>query len=692
MAVNFISGNSTSSVNVAGSTDAWVLTQGSGLYANSYGFLIESGVSNARVVIEGDLVTTSAGVAANAGPRNSVEIGSEGSIRAARPSTGVYLLVQNDGDQGGSVINEGQIVAGKGVWLEGWGATVVNVGTISTGSAAIDDAIGVIVQDPSATGYLRVENSGLISAWRGVVVEAGNLDAMSKAGQIVNTGTISAGQTAVEMHGVAVLGNSGVINAPVGVVVAGPNDLYGAGFGQVVNSGVISGGETAVEMTGRAVLDNTGVIETPDFLFRQSDVVSGDDASQIVTNSGDIRGRVNLGGGNDAFHMLDGTLLGNVFLGAGDDLFVYAGGTIEPNKGFSQRTEIYGGDGNDVFEIYQSGAAISGGAGEDSVFSSVSFRITSSSIERLFLMGTDDIKGLGSNNADDISGNAGANIIRGYAGDDTISSGGGDDRIYGGRGNDSIQLGEGDAMVHGGHGDDEITVQPGSTYVLRGGAGFDTVNLGALDIEKEGWIINLANQSKNAGAAEGSRFHGLEAFNFSQGYSVIDGKAFGVDDVFRGLAADETVDGGVGDDLLIGNDGRDTLIGDRGADTLTGGRGADRLIGGRDADKLRGGAGADVFVFEKVEDSAPGAADVIQDFGDGPDKIDLGGIDADLGAAGDQAFALAGTKFTGAAGELIIFNAGGKTHVQGDVDGDGAADLAIILNGKPALDAGDFLL
>ena len=60
----------------------------------------------------------------------------------------------------------------------------------------------------------------------------------------------------------------------------------------------------------------------------------------------------------------------------------------------------------------------------------------------------------------------------------------------------------------------------------------------------------------------------------------------------------------------------------------------------------------------------------------------LAAIDADTGAAGDQAFHLVGA-FSGAAGELVVvYNAAsGRTLIQGDVDGDGQADLSIAVQG-----------
>jgi len=86
--------------------------------------------------------------------------------------------------------------------------------------------------------------------------------------------------------------------------------------------------------------------------------------------------------------------------------------------------------------------------------------------------------------------------------------------------------------------------------------------------------------------------------------------------------------------------------------------------------------------------------DEILDFTPGTDKIDLGRIDANTLAAGDQGFAWIGSNaFSGTAGELRAYEQGGSWYVEGDVNGDGAADLVIqlTLQGATPLGAADFL-
>ena len=136
--------------------------------------------------------------------------------------------------------------------------------------------------------------------------------------------------------------------------------------------------------------------------------------------------------------------------------------------------------------------------------------------------------------------------------------------------------------------------------------------------------------------------------------------------------------GGKGDDLLIGNRGNDALWGGQGQDTLSGGDGNDWLQGGQGSDRLSGGKGADFFSYQ-ADDVSSRWRDTITDFnGRQGDRL---GITAVLD--GTDPFANPGwdyigsSRFSKAAAELRFADG----HLQGDVDGDGKADLLIQLLG-----------
>ena len=91
-----------------------------------------------------------------------------------------------------------------------------------------------------------------------------------------------------------------------------------------------------------------------------------------------------------------------------------------------------------------------------------------------------------------------------------------------------------------------------------------------------------------------------------------------VADDLVGTRFGDTMAGGTGNDSLAGAAGDDVLYGGIGGDRLAGEAGNDTLTGGAGLDRLKGGAGLDVFVF-----ASGSARDVVTDFADGSDRIDL---------------------------------------------------------------------
>ncbi|HET9640639.1 MAG TPA: M10 family metallopeptidase C-terminal domain-containing protein [Allosphingosinicella sp.] len=142
-------------------------------------------------------------------------------------------------------------------------------------------------------------------------------------------------------------------------------------------------------------------------------------------------------------------------------------------------------------------------------------------------------------------------------------------------------------------------------------------------------------------------------------------------------------------------DGLLRLFGGRANDVLKGGANADLIHGNLGADQLTGNGGADSFRYQSVEESNSATMDEISDFTPGSDSIDLSRVDANSGAAGDQAFSWIGSNaFSGSAGQLRAYEQGGTWFVEGDTNGDSVADLviALTLQGPTPLAAGDFIL
>lgn len=248
---------------------------------------------------------------------------------------------------------------------------------------------------------------------------------------------------------------------------------------------------------------------------------------------------------------------------------------------------------------------------------------------------------IGGNGDDLINGNDAANRLEGKGGNDDIRGRGGDDILQGDNGDDDLRGGGNADRLAGNNGRDD----------LYGGAGGDRL----------------------AGGADRDALYGEDG-----------------QDLLLGNDARDLLYGGAAADLLEGGRGVDRLYGGAGRDTLRGEDGRDVLIGGADGDMLSGGAGEDVFRFETIAHSRAGddSRDVIRSFNADRDVIDLRGIDADTTRGGDQAFDFIGQNGFGAAGDLRLAREGDAWRVLGDVDGDGVADLEILVTGdRPDADA-----
>lgn len=155
-----------------------------------------------------------------------------------------------------------------------------------------------------------------------------------------------------------------------------------------------------------------------------------------------------------------------------------------------------------------------------------------------------------------------------------------------------------------------------------------------------------------------------------------------------GLAGDDDIYGHGGNDDLYGDGGHDTIRGGSGDDRISGGTGNDILIGGAGRDALWGSSGADVFRYLLVSDSSVAARDAIKDF-DFHDVIDLSALGAFAGG-----FVGSGGFTGGGQGSVRFVQTGFSSgRVEADVNGDGAADLAIDVTGVALpVTAADYVL
>lgn len=164
-----------------------------------------------------------------------------------------------------------------------------------------------------------------------------------------------------------------------------------------------------------------------------------------------------------------------------------------------------------------------------------------------------------------------------------------------------------------------------------------------------------------------------------------------LNDTISGDAGADVLSGMDGDDLLRGGTENDTLFGGYGTDRLYGDDGNDLLNGGHGADSLTGGTGADTFYLSYLDFGLGAASDTIMDFrrAEG-DKIQLHGF-------GSTPYALNGTGSLSTTVNSMNYafgtdaNGAAVTNVFIDSNHNGTADQQIVLRGKVALVAGDFV-
>ncbi|SNS60594.1 S8 family serine peptidase [Tropicimonas sediminicola] len=182
----------------------------------------------------------------------------------------------------------------------------------------------------------------------------------------------------------------------------------------------------------------------------------------------------------------------------------------------------------------------------------------------------------------------------------------------------------GSAIENAAAGDgNDVLAGNGLSNTLRGGRGDDRISGG----DKVDWLYGEKGHDSLYGDAGKDRMWGAEGNDFLDG----------------GKGGDRAWGNG-GKDSLYGRGGNDLLLGGWGDDRLVGGWGADVLDGSRGADVLQGGRGADVFVI------APGdGSDLIKDFEDGIDRLDLTGF-----GFANEASALAAATQVGSAVEFAL--------------------------------------
>lgn len=360
---------------------------------------------------------------------------------------------------------------------------------------------------------------------------------------------------------------------------------------------------------------------------------------------------------------------------------------------------LYGGLGNDTLvggtgEDYMEGGAGDdsyfvdsrsdqvievAGEGVDTVYTRVSFDARFTHVENVTIQGGAALNIVANDLDNHLIGNDAANIIKGGGGDDVMEGRGGDDTYY--------------------------MDSRGDVVIESSGGGIDTV-LSTVSVDaRSTHVENITlNGSVNANIVANGLDNiliGNDAANIFKGEGGADRmEGRGGDDIYyvdsRDDAVIEVAGGGVDTVLSVGSfDGRAThvenitLLGSANANAVAndlnnviiGNSAANIIIGYGGGDYLTGGAGSDTFRYTDASDSTYADYDRIMDLG-ADDFIDLRGIDADANTAGNQSFTQV-DELTGQAGQMTLewLPTAGFTLMSMDIDGDGVADMRIVLYG-----------
>ena len=154
-----------------------------------------------------------------------------------------------------------------------------------------------------------------------------------------------------------------------------------------------------------------------------------------------------------------------------------------------------------------------------------------------------------------------------------------------------------------------------------------------------GYVVAFSDQSATGGDTSS---YAVRAQVFDPREAAVNSTGSALGDDFIGTAFADTMQGNAGNDHLVGKQGDDLLDGDAGHDLLFGRLGADTIAGGTGDETVTGNRGTDTFVFP-----SGGGQDLVTDFQDGNDVLDLT-------AFGFASFAAAASHFATSGADVVL--------------------------------------
>ena len=467
-----------------------------------------------------------------------------------------------------------------------------------------------------------------------------------------------------------------------GFSVASAGDIDGDGYSDLVvgapgadkGMSIETGAAYVIYGEASAAIDKAGTAGA-DRLFGGDfdDTLSGGDGDDVI-------------GGKEGSDVLTG--------GAGSDAFVYArfGEQRDTITDFRQGEDVIDlrsaniGDFATIQQLLSNDAQ--GNAVITTTFDGVTSSMTLTGVSAAQLTAADFVFAgdtmraqtlTGSDNADDVFGGAGSEVLSGGAGDDRLFGEQGHDTLSGDAGNDRLFGGQDGDWLYGGTGAD----------LLDGGGGTDDT---AYHNSQSAIVASLVTGG-TAGDAAGDIYVSIENLWGSYHDDILEGNdqantIHGLDgnDVIRGGAGADQIDGGGGFDYVsydsaasgvtVGfgfTQGRGDAAGDGLANVegIIGSAFADELGGSNIAEDLQGGAGDDLLQGRGGNDTIDG--------GEGSDRAVFTGSRSEYFIAFDAA---TGTYIVTDLRERSPEGTDRVRNVEAFVFADGAIPAASVLDGN----------
>lgn len=593
----------------------------------------------------------------------SASIGTEVSLRG---DIQAEIAVRSTG-KGLTLFNTGTITTtDNSIELSGSSAHIVNAGRIESGRNGMDLSLGSCIIENSGSlsantigidahgAFNTITNTGTITA-RDAIRITDDAPTTLSSNEIFNSGTLIGRLNAISVSGGQIRVNNTGLAATTTPSTAAPEaaiTLNGTNV-QVDNSGTVQAAAGGISATGSIVarIGNSGTVmaetglkavSTSGVILRNSGTVEAVFTALVaegpdlhVVNRGTASGLTGLSALGTADILNTGQLLGTE-----KGVSVFGSGVLRNSGTILGGTE-FGVLLNTASFRIENGGEISGEVGVQAGFG------LTGATGALVLRNSGNIAG-------DTAGLLLSDVTLALWNEGTITGGG-----LAGIVTDATTR----IVNHG-----MIGAAPGTTAVAEAiltGAGADILrNFGTVSGRVQ--LGEGADILINRALIEGD-------VRLGGGDDRYDGR--------RGLI-ESTVNGEAGNDVMIGGSDEETLFGGADNDLISGGGGNDRLIGAFGRDTMTGDAGADDFVLNLAGDSPTATPDTITDFVAGTDDFDLRALGAGGSFIGSGAF-------TSLARQVRYVQATGR--LEGDVNGDGLADWAMLITNRPVLTAADFL-